>query len=149
MEDALILLVEDNADDVALTMRALRKSSFNARVAVARDGVEALDFFFGNRNASNDRPELPELVILDLKLPKIDGLEVLRRLRSHHLTRCLPIVVLTTSNEKNDIVQCYDLGANSYIRKPVDFSRFNEVMRQIGQYWLWLNESFPGNGAAA
>jgi len=148
MEDSLILLVEDNADDVALTMRALRKSSVQTRVAVARDGVEAIDYFFGQSNGSGEPPELPELVILDLKLPKVDGLEVLRRLRSHQRTRYLPIVVLTTSNEENDIVQCYDLGANSYIRKPVDFSRFNEVMRQIGQYWLFLNESFPGSNTA-
>jgi CheY-like chemotaxis protein len=144
MGDPLILLVDDNPDDIALTMRALRKSGFRSKVVVANGGVEALEYFFGEGTDAANRPRpLPQLVVLDLKMPRVDGLEVLRRLRSHERTRVLPIVILTTSNEKKDIDNCYRQGANSYIRKPVDFSKFYEVMRAIEQYWLHLNEVTP------
>jgi two-component system response regulator len=149
MKSDVILLVEDSPDDIALTLRALRKGKIGEKVVVARDGVEALEYFFGSGpNRQQHRNELPQLVILDLKLPKIDGLEVLQRLRADTRTRLIPVVILTTSNEEQDIVRCYRHGANSYIRKPVNYSRFNEVMRQVGSYWLTLNEALP-NGRAA
>ena len=132
-----ILLVEDNPDDEALTLRALNKNNIFNELKVARDGQEALDYFFGE-NAS-ERPA-PAVVLLDLKLPKIDGLEVLRRIRADPRTCLQPIVILTSSKEEQDIVSGYSLGANSYIRKPVDFNQFMEVIRQLGLYWLVLNE---------
>lgn len=138
----LILLVEDNPDDVELTMRALKKSRITTEVAVVRHGVEALDFLFARGDYSGRDPDiLPDLVLLDLKLPKVDGLEVLRRIRADPLTALLPVVVLTLSNEQQDIVAAYRLGVNSYVRKPVDFDRFNELLRHLGRYWLDLNES--------
>lgn len=139
----IILLVEDNPDDVALTMRALRKGEVKQSVVVARDGVEALHFLFPEEYGAGRTVPLPKLIVLDLKLPKVSGLEVLRQLRQDERTRFLPVVVLTTSNEQQDILNCYSNGANSYIRKPVDFARFYEVMQQVGSYWLSLNEEMP------
>jgi len=137
----LILLVEDNPDDVELTMRALKKNRIATEVVVVRHGVEALDFLFATGTYSGRNPEiLPDLVLLDLKLPKVDGLEVLRRVRADQRTRLLPVVVLTLSNEEQDIVEAYRLGVNSYVRKPVDFDRFNELLQHIGRYWLEFNE---------
>ena len=137
MSDKTILLVEDNPDDEALTLRALKKNNIFNEVTVARDGQEALDYFFGE--GASERPA-PTLVLLDLKLPKVDGLEVLRRIRTDPRTRLQPIVILTSSKEEQDIITGYGLGANSYIRKPVDFAQFMEVVRQLGLYWLVLNE---------
>jgi CheY-like chemotaxis protein len=139
--DRPILLVEDNPDDEALTLRAFAKNRIAAPVVVARDGVEALDYMFGTgSHAGRDLTVMPAVVLLDLKLPRIDGLEVLRRLRANALTALVPVVVLTTSREQQDIVESYSLGANSYIRKPVDFERFIQAIGQIGIYWLVLNE---------
>ena len=137
MSNKTILLVEDNPDDVALTLRAFKKNNIFNEVTVARDGQEALDYFFGE--GASERPA-PAVVLLDLKLPKIGGLEVLRRIRADPRTRLQPIVILTSSKEEQDIITGYSLGANSYIRKPVDFSQFMEAIRQIGLYWLVLNE---------
>ena len=137
----LILLVEDNPDDVELTMRALTKNRIATEVVVVRHGVEALDFLFATGAYSGRNAEiLPDLVLLDLKLPKVDGLEVLRRMRADARTRLVPVVVLTLSNEEQDIVEAYRLGVNSYVRKPVDFDRFNELLRHLGRYWLEFNE---------
>lgn|SRR5579863_1158420 len=142
--DNPILLVEDNPDDEALTLRAFRKNNVGTEVVVARDGAEALDYLFGTgAHANRDLSVVPQLVILDLKLPKIDGLEVLRRLRAAPLTKLLPVVILTSSNEERDRFESYGLGANSYIRKPVDFAHFVEAVRQLGLYWLLLNERPP------
>jgi CheY-like chemotaxis protein len=139
-----ILLVEDNADDEELTIRALKKNSVTNHLVIARDGVEALDFIFGTgAYAGRDVAVLPGLVLLDLKLPKIDGLEVLRRIRADERTRRMPVTVLTSSKEEQDVIKSYDLGANSYIRKPVDFAQFAEAVRQLGMYWLMLNEAPP------
>ena len=147
MERKVILLVEDNPDDEALTLRAFKKSNIIIEVVVARDGAEALDYLFAtgiyvDRNSA----EMPHLILLDLKLPRIDGLELLRRLRSDERTKLLPVVVLTSSNEERDIAESYALGANSYICKPVDFIQFTEAVRQLGMYWLVLNESSPYGG---
>jgi CheY-like chemotaxis protein len=139
-----ILLVEDNADDEELTIRALKKNNVTNNLVVARDGVEALDFLFGiGAYAGRDAVVLPGLVLLDLKLPKIDGLEVLRRIRADERTRRMPVTVLTSSKEEQDVIKSYDLGANSYIRKPVDFNQFTDAVRQLGLYWLMLNEVPP------
>ena len=136
-----ILLVEDNPDDEALTLRAFKKNKIANEVIVARDGVEALDFLFGNGpHAGRDTSNHPAVVLLDLKLPRIDGLEVLRRIRADDRTRLLPVVVLTTSKEQQDIHEAYSLGANSYIRKPVDFEKFIHAVGQLALYWLVLNE---------
>jgi len=144
MEKRMLLLVEDNPDDEALTLRALKKNNISNEVVVARDGAEALDFLFcTGAYVSRDRHALPEVVLLDLKLPKIDGLEVLRRLRADERTRLLPVVILTSSKEEQDVVNGYRLGANSYIRKPVDFDQFVEAVRHLGLYWLVLNEPAP------
>ncbi len=144
MKNKIILLVEDNADDEALTIRAFRKSNVANDVVVAHDGVEALDYLFGSGAYSGrEVTNLPAVVMLDLKLPKIDGLEVLRRLRADERTRLTPVVILTSSREERDVVSGYSLGANSYIRKPVDFEQFTEAVRQLGLYWLLLNEPVP------
>lgn len=143
-----ILLVEDNDDDRALTLRALRKNNITNEVVLAKDGVEALDYLFGTgAHAGRDTREQPALVLLDLKLPKLDGLEVLRRLRGDPRTRLLPVVILTSSKEDRDLLDGYSLGANSYVRKPVDFQEFIEAVRQLGLYWLLLNEPPPRGGA--
>jgi len=147
MDNKTILLVEDNPDDEALTLRALKRNNILNEVVVARDGAEALDYLFAQGvHSERDAGKLPEVVLLDLKLPKIDGLEVLRRIRSEPLTRRLAVVILTSSNEERDIVAGYDLGANSYIRKPVDFNQFMEAVRQLGVYWLVLNVPPPSAG---
>jgi two-component system response regulator len=146
-QEKVILLVEDNADDEALTMRALKKNNILNEVVVARDGVEALDYLFGTGvHAGRDTRNMPQLVLLDLKLPKIEGLEVLRRIRADERTRLQPVVVLTTSNEDRDVISSYQLGANSYIRKPVDFEQFMEAVRHLGLYWLVLNVAPPRQG---
>lgn len=144
VNDRVILLVEDNPRDEELTLRALRKSNIANPVVVAHDGVEALDYLFA-RGAYTDRPSdaLPQVILLDLKLPKIDGLEVLRALRMDERTKLLPVVVLTSSVQEQDLVTSYSLGANSYVRKPVDFVQFNEAVRQLGLYWLLLNQNAP------
>jgi two-component system response regulator len=148
MDNKVILLVEDNPDDEALTLRALKKNNILNEVVVARDGVEALDYLFCRGTyAGRNRQDLPQLVLLDLKLPKVDGLEVLREMRSSADTRRLPVVILTSSSEERDIVAGYDLGANSYICKPVDFTQFTEAVRQLGIYWLVLNVSPLSPGA--
>jgi two-component system response regulator len=142
MKNKVILLVEDNPDDVKLTLRALKKSNILNEVVVAEDGVDALDFLFGTgKYAGRDTRVLPQLILLDLKMPKMDGLEVLQRLRADQMTKLLPVVVLTTSSEDKDRVESYKLGANSYVRKPVNFDQFVEAVRQLGLYWLVLNEA--------
>jgi two-component system response regulator len=140
----LILLVEDNSDDVEITLRAFRKSKVPSEIMVVRDGVEALDYMLaaGTCAGRTTKPQ-PDVILLDLKLPKVSGLEVLRRLRGEERTRRVPVVVLTSSNEEKDIQSSYDLGANSFVRKPVDFTQFMEVARQLGLYWLGINESPP------
>lgn len=137
-----ILLVEDNSSDIDLTKRALAKSRIANELIVKEDGVEALQYLF-EVCSPDSSTELPALVLLDLKLPKLDGIEVLRRIRSSELTRRLPVVILTTSAERIDVNTCYDLGANSYITKPVDFNQFVEAVNQLGLYWLVLNEPPP------
>jgi two-component system, response regulator len=142
MKTKIILLVEDNPDDVALTLRALKKSKIMNEVVVVQDGVEALDYLFGTgKHAGRDTRDLPQVVLLDLKMPRLDGLEVLQRVRSDERTELLPVVVLTTSSEDKDRVESYKLGANSYIRKPVDFNQFVNAVQQLGLYWLVLNEA--------
>jgi two-component system, response regulator len=143
-EQRLILLVEDNDDDVELTLRALRRNRVANRVDVVRDGAEALEYLFATGSYSGrDVRDTPNLVLLDLKLPKVGGLEVLERLRDDPRTRRLPVVILTSSNVESDLARSYDLGANSYIRKPVDFTQFMEAVNQLGLYWLVLNEAPP------
>jgi len=140
----VILLVEDNPDDEALTLRALKKNNIKNEVVVARDGAEALEFLFGTgKYAGRNIDVIPQVVLLDLKLPKVEGLEVLRQVRADRRTKLLPVVILTSSNEEQDRIQGYDLGANSYVRKPVDFSQFLDAARQLGLYWLVLNEAPP------
>jgi CheY-like chemotaxis protein len=144
MGSKVILLVEDNPDDEALTLRALKKNNIGNEVVIARDGAEALDYLFGaGAYAGRDMSVMPAITLLDLKLPKVDGLEVLRRLRANNRTSLLPVVILTSSKEEQDLLNGYKLGANSYIRKPVDFGQFVEAVRQLGLYWLVLNESPP------
>jgi CheY-like chemotaxis protein len=145
MRDKIILLVEDNPDDELLTLRALKKNGVLNKVVVARDGVEALDYLFGTGSyAGRDTGVMPQLILLDLKLPKIDGLEVLRRLRADERTRLLPVVILTSSKEQQDMIDGYGLGANSYVRKPVNFEQFVTAVEQLKLYWLVLNEAPPG-----
>lgn len=147
MNSRIILMVEDNPSDVKLTRRALDQSRITNQLIVAEDGVEALDYLFATGASSGrDVADLPSLVLLDLKLPKLDGLEVLRRIRADVRTRRLPVVVLTSSQAEQDIIASYDLGANSYIRKPVDFNQFAEAVRHLGLYWLVLNEPPPVAG---
>lgn len=143
MEMKAILLVEDTPDDEALTLRALRKNNIGNEVVVARDGAEAIDLLFGSGRFAQDGISELQLILLDLKLPRIDGLEVLRRIRADERTRLLPVVILTSSKEEQDLRSGYGLGANSYIRKPVDFAQFTEAVRQLGLYWLILNEPPP------
>lgn len=144
MSDKAILLVEDNPDDELLTLDALEANRIGNKVVVARNGVEALDYLFGSGDwEGREVTDLPAVVLLDLKLPKIDGLEVLRRIRSDERTRMLPVVILTSSNEDEDRLKGYSLGANSYVRKPVDFDEFVKATGQLGLYWLLLNESPP------
>jgi two-component system response regulator len=139
-----ILLVEDNADDEALTLRALHKNNIQNTIVVARDGVEALDYLFGNgMYAGRDTGVQPQLILLDLKLPRADGLEVLRRMRSDQRSKLLPVVVLTSSKEDEDIIRSYELGANSYVRKPVNFTDFIEAVKALGLFWLLINELPP------
>lgn len=146
-KEKVILLVEDNADDETLAIRALKKNHILNEVVVARDGAEALDYLFGTgAHVGRDLNELPQVVLLDLKLPKISGLEVLKRIREETRTRFQPVVILTSSKEEQDLIGGYSLGVNSYIRKPVDFAQFSEAVRQIGLYWLVLNEGPPKTG---
>jgi two-component system response regulator len=143
VEKKVILLVEDNPDDVDLTVRAFRKANISNEVVVARDGVEALDYLFGTGAHAGKRNEPPQVVLLDLKLPRLDGMEVLQRIRSEPRTRFLPVVVLTSSREEQDLVRSYELGVSSYVRKPVDFNQFMDAARQLGLYWLVLNLAPP------
>jgi CheY-like chemotaxis protein len=144
-KEHIILLVEDNADDVELTRRAFNQSHIATEMIAVSDGQEALDYLFATGAHGNRDPAvMPRLVLLDLKLPKLNGLEVLRRIRADQRTRRLPVVILTTSTEETDVGSSYDLGANSYVRKPVDFARFAEAARQLGLYWLQLNERCGG-----
>jgi CheY-like chemotaxis protein len=139
-----ILLVEDNPDDEALAVRALKRNHISNEIVVARDGVEALDYLFGTgAYAHRDISFKPTVILLDLKLPRIDGIEVLRRLREDDRTKLIPVVVLTTSSEEQDMLDSYSLGCNSYIRKPVDFIQFSDAIRQLGMYWLLMNEPPP------
>ena len=144
MEEKIILLVEDNPDDVELTIRAFKKNNILNRVIVAKDGVEALDYLFDTGvHAGRDVMDLPVVILLDLKLPKIDGLEVLKRIRQDKRTKLIPVVILTSSAEQKDVINGYSLGANSYVRKPVEFNQFVEAVRQLGLYWLLWNEPPP------
>jgi len=144
MKDKIILLIEDNPDDAALTLRALENNNIKNDVVIVHDGAAALDYLFGAGSyAGRDLTIMPQLTLLDLKLPKVDGLEVLRRLRANELTRLLPVVILTSSNEEQVRINGYGLGANSYVRKPIDFGQFVDAVRQLGLYWLILNEPAP------
>ena len=144
MDQKTILLVEDSPDDVQLTLRALKRNDITNEVVVARDGVEALDYLFGTGPyKGRDADVRPQVILLDLKLPKIDGLEVLRRLRADDRTSRVPVVILTSSKEERDLVDSYRLGANSYVHKPVDFDQFAEAVGHLGRYWLVLNEAAP------
>jgi len=144
MTNKTILLIEDNLDDVELTLRALKKNNIKNEVSVVYDGAEALDFLFGTgKYSGRDLSIMPTVILLDLKLPKIDGLEVLRQLRANELTKFLPVVILTSSREEQDIVNGYRLGVNSYVRKPIDFNQFAEAVSHLGLYWLLLNELPP------
>jgi two-component system response regulator len=147
MGNKVILLVEDNPDDEALTLRAFRKNNVLNEVVVTRDGAEALDYLFGTGSyAGRDPTDVPQLILLDLKLPKVDGLEVLRRLRADERTRLTPVVILTSSREEQDLIAGYRNGANSYVRKPVDFVQFSDAVRQLSLYWMVLNEPPPRKG---
>lgn len=142
--DKMILLVEDNPDDIELTERALKRNGIINEMVEVRDGAEALDFLFcRGKYAGRDQTRMPAVILLDLKLPKIDGLEVLKQIRKHEITKLLPVVILTSSREDRDVLNGYELGANSYVRKPVDFIQFTEAVKQLGLYWLLLNERPP------
>lgn len=144
MESKVILVVEDNPRDEALTLRALKKCNIMNEVIVVRDGVEALDYLFGTGAYSGrDMQVMPQLILLDLKLPKVDGLQVLQKVRADDRTKRLAVVMFTSSNEEEDLISSYNLGANSYVRKPVDFGQFVEATRQLGLYWLVLNQAAP------
>lgn len=140
--DKIILLVEDNPDDELLTLMAFKENNIVNEVVVARDGAEALEYLFGDETDNpQESKRLPQIILLDLKLPKVDGLQVLQQIRSHPRTRLLPVIILTSSKEEVDIVKSYQFGANSYVRKPVDFEQFSEAIKQLGMYWLALNEA--------
>jgi two-component system, response regulator len=144
MNEKIILLVEDNPDDVELTLRAFRQNNISNKVVIARDGVEALDFLNGTgMYEGRNVKDLPVMILLDLKLPRMDGLAALKRIRSNEITRLLPVVILTSSIEESDVINGYKLGANSYIRKPVDFKEFSEAVKLLGLYWLIWNEPAP------
>lgn len=144
MENKVILLVEDNPRDEALTLRALKKSNIVNEVIVAHDGVEALDYLLGTgTRADGAERVMPQLILLDLKLPKVDGLQVLRGIRADERTKRLPVVIFTSSSEEEDLINSYNLGANSYVRKPVEFEEFVEATKQLGLYWLVLNQAAP------
>ncbi|HET6515589.1 MAG TPA: response regulator [Thermodesulfovibrionales bacterium] len=140
-EQVTILLVEDNPDDVELTVRALKRNNIANPLEVLRDGQDALDYLFHRGKYANTTPVLPGLILLDLKLPKVDGIEILRKIKGDSVRKVIPVVVLTSSKEERDVVESYNLGVNSYIRKPVDFDQFVEIVKQIGYYWLLLNEN--------
>lgn len=143
MKKKVILLVEDNPDDVALTLRAFRKNNLVNEIIVVEDGEKALDYLYANREfTGRDISDLPSIILLDLKLPKIDGLEVLRQIKADEVLRLIPVIILTSSREEQDLIISYSYGVNSYVRKPVDFNEFQEVSRQLGLYWLMLNSSF-------
>ncbi len=147
MGDKVILLVEDNDDDVQLTLRAMKQHNITNEVVVARDGAEALEWLFGTgAHEGRDLSELPTVILLDLKLPKVDGFEVLARIRADKRTRLLPVVILTSSREEKDRLGGYERGANSYVQKPVDFNQFSDAVKEFGLYWLLLNESPPERG---
>lgn len=142
--DKTILLVEDNPDDIELTRLAFEESRLANRLVIARDGEEALDYLFGRgAHAGRELADMPQLILLDLKLPRLDGRETLQQIRANPLTRYIPVIVMTTSSEASDLCASYDLGANSFVQKPVDFSAFVEAVRQVGEYWLTLNVSAP------
>lgn len=144
MSDKLILVVEDNPDDEELTLRALRQGKVANEIAVTRDGAEALEFMFGTgRYAGRDSSRIPAVILLDLKLPKLSGLEVLQRLRADERTKLVPVVILTSSSEDEDMLRSYESGANSYVRKPVEFGAFASAVSQLGVYWLLLNQPVP------
>ena len=141
MSDDVILLVEDNENDEILTCRALKNYNIMNEVVVARDGEEALEYLVGT--AGQSMKKLPVLILLDIKLPKLSGIEVLRQIRNHERTKLLPVVMMTSSNQENDVIDSYNLGANSYIVKPVDYKQFNEAVKQVGLYWMLLNRKPP------
>ena len=143
MEGKVILLVEDNRRDEALTLRALKKSNIAADIVVVRDGVEALDYLFSTGSYAATATVLPQMILLDLKLPKLDGLQLLKQVRADARKKRLPVVIFTSSNEETDLINCYDFGANSYIRKPVAFEQYQEATGQLASYWLLLNQSPP------
>jgi len=149
MKNKVILLVEDNLDDVELTKRALQKNNISNQLVVVHDGIEALNYLLSLADGGDNTGVLPAVILLDLKLPKMDGLEVLTRIRADARLKRLPVVILTSSKEEQDILRSYDLGANSYIRKPVDFEQFADAVRNLGLYWLLLNEPPPKLGGAA
>jgi CheY-like chemotaxis protein len=146
MENKIILLVEDNPDDVDLTIRAFKKNNIINNIVIKRDGAEALEYLFGTGNQPQECNPLPAIILLDIKLPKIDGIEVLKRLRANPRTKILPVIILTSSTQEQDVINSYSFGANSYVRKPVDFDQFIEAVRQLGLYWLLLNEPPPPIG---
>ena len=144
MEDKTILLIEDNLDDIDLTLRALKKNNIKNEIKVLNDGVEALDFLLGRgKYKDRDLNSLPAVILLDIKLPKLDGMEILRQIRQDEIIKFIPVVILTSSKEEQDLIKSYSLGVNSYVRKPVDFNQFAEAVSHLGLYWLLINETPP------